>query len=336
MSLFRKKLNLINKKREQLDKDVGHIQEKCPHNAGVYSALSMGRSPELFCIVCNKQVTDYTQEKSFVEENYTMIEGDVKYNRENRINIYEDTKTYVEVGGIKSKASTKKYTLDDIVEVGKKRFEFRSSGIETTDNDTISALKFYRWHFEDNKDTKYGRVCILNMASAKRPGGGVANGAQAQEECLFRCSDLFNTITPDLYPIKHDEAIYTENATFFKATDYSYVEKPMICDVVTIPALNLNSKAKYDDLDLENNYDKITKEKIDLMLNLCYQRKVVRVILGAWGCGVFKNDPEKMATLFKEVIDEKYEDIFDTVEFAVINDHNSVGNNYEIFKNILK
>lgn len=256
-------------------------------------------------------------------------------NRQNRIDIFEDTKSYVESGVVKKASITTKYNLKDIVDVKDVRFEDRYQGTRVTDVDTVTALSTYRMHHSHNDDDNYARTCILNMASAKRPGGGVANGAQAQEECLFRCSNLFDNISSDLYPIKHDEAIYTEDVTFFKDSDYAYTHNPMVCDVITIPALNLNSKAKYDDLDLENNYDQITKDKIDLMLNLCYQRKVVRVILGAWGCGVFKNDPTKMATLFKEVIDEKYENAFDCVEFAVINDHNSVGNNFEIFENIL-
>ena len=37
--------------------------------------------------------------------------------------------------------------------------------------------------------------------------------------------------------------------------------------------------------------------------------------------------------MFKEVLDEGYK--FDNVIFAIINDHNSVGNNYDEFKKYL-
>ena len=57
------------------------------------------------------------------------------------------------------------------------------------------------------------------------------------------------------------------------------------------------------------------------------------IVLGAWGCGVFKNNPETIATLFKEVIEEGT--TTKNVVFAVINDHNSFADNYSIFKKIL-
>jgi uncharacterized protein (TIGR02452 family) len=35
------------------------------------------------------------------------------------------------------------------------------------------------------------KVCVLNMACASKPGGGVASGRAAQEEDLYRRTDLF-------------------------------------------------------------------------------------------------------------------------------------------------
>ena len=54
------------------------------------------------------------------------------------------------------------------------------------------------------------------------------------------------------------------------------------------------------------------------------------------GCGVFGNDPVNIATWFKEILTEGYYKSFKNVIFAVINDHNSVSNNYQIFKNIIE
>jgi uncharacterized protein (TIGR02452 family) len=76
--------------------------------------------------------------------------------------------------------------------------------------------------------------------------------------------------------------------------------------------------------------------KIKLMLSLAYLNNCDNIILGAWGCGVFKNDPQTIANFFHEILVlEEYKYMFNKVIFAVINDNNSVGNNYEIFKNIL-
>ena len=69
------------------------------------------------------------------------------------------------------------------------------------------------------------------------------------------------------------------------------------------------------------------------MLSIPILNDTKSLILGAWGCGVFKNDPTKMAQYFYDVlIGEGYIKQLDKVIFAIINDHNSVGNNYQIFK----
>ncbi len=198
--------------------------------------------------------------------------------------------------------------------------------------DTVSAIQ--KW-------SQFGKVCALNMASHKRPGGGVENGARAQEECLFRCSNLSVVVSKDFYPLNTLECLYTEKAVFFKDKDYRLID-PIESDVITIAALRLvgvvgsNGSLSYEPSDSRINYEKVTKDKIRLMLSIPYSFGSEYLILGAWGCGVFKNDPEKMAQYFKDIlIGEGYANLYKKIIFAVINDHNSVANNYEIFNRIL-
>ncbi len=74
-------------------------------------------------------------------------------------------------------------------------------------------------------------------------------------------------------------------------------------------------------------------DKIRLMLSVPAKYGVKNIILGAWGCWVFKNDPNRMSEFFKNIlVEEGYSGLYDQVVFAIINDHNSVGSNYEIFK----
>jgi uncharacterized protein (TIGR02452 family) len=175
------------------------------------------------------------------------------------------------------------------------------------------------------------------MASYKRPGGGVHNGAKAQEECLFRCSNLYKEIGIEHYPLEDTEALYTTDAVFFKDVEYDYMPE-VKCDVVTIAALRLhgiigeNGEMSYES-DVAD-YRNITKNKIRLMLSLAAKHGVRNIILGAWGCGVFNNDPETISLYFHEVlVQECYSGLFNQVVFAIINDHNSVGNNFGIFNN---
>ena len=243
----------------------------------------------------------------------------------NLINVFEDSLEIAK--SLPNKSNTTKYTFDDIL--GPFQREYKDNVI-VEPLDTVSALQ--KW-------SKSGKTCILNMASAKRPGGGVENGARAQEECLFRCSNLWESVPKSFYPLKINECLYTDSATFFKDKNYEWFE-PIDCDVMTIAAINLNEMghflgnkvAKFKDLDKSVGYEENTRNKIRLMVSIPANHGVKNLVLGAWGCGVYKNDPEKMSGYFNDIlIGEGYHSLYDNIIFAVINDHNSAGNNFEVF-----
>lgn len=243
-----------------------------------------------------------------------------KMSNEKLIEIYQDTQKVCE--SIKVPGS-RKHTIP--LSIG---YTYEKKGIVTVEpTDTVTALvKYYN---------QYSRVALLNMASSKRPGGGVAKGAKAQEECLFRCSNLY-TIPTEFYPLKSNEFVYTSWATFVKDSNYNVME-PVMSDVITMPAINLN-KTHTDNVgtnDVVDNYEKLMLMKIDAMFDMATYHNCDKVILGAWGCGVFKNDPKVVANLFNKVLETK-RNRFDNIVFAVINDHNSVGNNYQVFSENIK
>ena len=236
----------------------------------------------------------------------------------NLVNVFQDT---LENSKNLTDSTTSKHTFD---ETNPPRLTMFKDIISVINTDSVSAVVEY---------SKLGKTCVLNMASYKRPGGGVHNGARAQEECLFRCSNLIQVVPTSFYPLEVNEALYTKDAIFFKDKDYEYME-PVVCDVITIAAINLNENAKYDPVQNITEYRKITKDKIRLMVSLAAQNGVKNLILGAWGCGVFNNDPTTMSQYFSEVlVGEGYSVDFDNIVFAIINDHNSVGNNFDIFNN---
>ena len=175
--------------------------------------------------------------------------------------------------------------------------------------------------------SKLGRTCMLNMASYKHPGGGVMRGAMAQEEELSRRSNLMLDLTTYEYPLSLNEFIYSKDVTFFKDGNYQLMDS-FDCHVITIASINLNG------LPMPKNYEAIMRTKIRTMIVEAQINGCENLVLSAFGCGVFKNDPYVVAQYFKDEL-VHLGAYFDNVVFAIINDRNSVGSNYEIFNEVL-
>ncbi len=184
------------------------------------------------------------------------------------------------------------------------------------------------------------KVAVLNFASAVNPGGGVSNGAMAQEECLCRSSNLLpclkqNHLMKNYYmphriandPMYSDKVIYTKNITVFKTDDAVPKLMPskewFNVDVITCAAPNLRNIDNLDD-----KLFNVLCRRIDLVLNSALQYGTDTIILGAWGCGAFKNPPQLVSKAFKQVIDDNYKYAFKNIVFAIKKSNN---NNFEVF-----
>jgi len=134
---------------------------------------------------------------------------------EELIKIYQDT---IEMcSSIPLPHSEKKKLVYKEKELYKRGIYNKGGNIIVEPLDTVSALIKYN---------PIGHTAVLNMASEKRKGGGVENGRIAQEECLFRCSNLY-TISDSFYPLDPLEYVYTYGATFIKDKDYGMM-KPIV------------------------------------------------------------------------------------------------------------
>jgi uncharacterized protein (TIGR02452 family) len=176
-----------------------------------------------------------------------------------------------------------------------------------------------------NELSKLGQTCMLNMASPKTPGGGVRRGSMAQEEELARRSNLIYGLPEECYPLDVTEFLYTKDVTFFKDKYYQLIPD-FKCDVITMAAFNLNNTV------LPKEYQSITELKIRNMLWIPSEMGCENLVLSAFGCGVFKNDPYYISELFKKYLDSGFASLYKSITFAIINDRNSVGSNFEIFK----
>ena len=164
---------------------------------------------------------------------------------------------------------------------------------------------------------------VLIFASAKKPGGGVKNGANAQEEAVFRKSSLsqiINKLEP-FYPLDYEttDIIYVKDC-YQLLDENNQMINPIKFSAGIIPALNLNVFKGSED-----EFEYITYNKIISILNCARDNGHKDIILGAFGCGVFKNNPRVIAELFAQIL-PCYN--FENIVFAVL------GDNYNTFKEI--
>lgn len=186
-------------------------------------------------------------------------------------------------------------------------------------NTTVEALEII------GRDKVYA---VLNFASAKTPGGGVLRGTVAQEEALARVSTLQPVIkqcvdfykNPTCAPEYSDKIIYSKPIYVFK-NDYGHDIEPIKCEVITCAATNYS----FSDFNLKH-HTKIMTRRFNKVLRSAIENNQRNIILGAWGCGVFKNPPDVNAQIFKSVL-ERYPTFFDDIVFAIPDD-----TNYDIFE----
>ena len=156
---------------------------------------------------------------------------------------------------------------------------------------------------------------VLNMANAHKPGGGFLNGAKAQEEDLFRCTDLSGTLKPDMYPMEAGEIIYTPKAHILRDANYDDLDTSVEVSFVSVAAYS-NPPVNRWGMMPRSIYNQ-TKDKIRMIYKLGMHQRNDCLILGALGCGAFHNPPYKIAQMFCEVTEE-YAGHFKKIVFPVM------------------
>ena len=198
------------------------------------------------------------------------------------------------------------------------------------------------------------RIAVLNFASATNPGGGVENGASAQEECLCRVSTLYPCLTEqkmrDCFYTPHrkngnalhnDDIIYTPNVLVIKDDDHNLLSEPFSVDVISCAAPNLREKPNNAYNSGDGDKVQISDDEL-LALHEKRARKIFAsaiangveiLILGAFGCGAFQNDPHIVAQAYKNVLPD-FVHYFHTIEFAIFCNAKNI-ENYQVFLSII-
>lgn len=276
-------------------------------------------------------------------------------NKKELISVFNDTMDFVttKFSGPTLRAQMSTRIISDPEDFRGEKYYDDPAIIKVTNRDTFTAAKEYT---NIINNTNEGFVGVLNFASSTNPGGGVTKGSTAQEECLCRCSNLYLTLYQEkcireyynvnkkyMTNLGSDAIIYSRNVYVFKDKNYNMlpVEDRFYVDVLTCAAPNLrenprnqyNSDASEEKLTLtdEELYN-IHVKRARNILNVAIKNEDDYLILGAFGCGAFRNNPEIVAKAYKDVLQD-YMYCFKVIDFAIIDGKYS--NNYEIFKRVL-
>jgi len=191
-----------------------------------------------------------------------------------------------------------------------------------------------------------GKIGCLNFASAKNPGGGFLNGSQAQEESLARSSALYPTLTKfqrEMYDYNRslntnlysDCMIYSPEVVFFRNDAGELLLQPFLLNILTCPAVNVAAIMQHKPSEL-SQVKQTMLSRIDKMLSVFVLQKVEKLILGAWGCGIFQNNSEDVANYFAYYLTQKgkYAKCFQEIVFAIF-DRSKNQENAKAFESII-
>lgn len=206
------------------------------------------------------------------------------------------------------------------------------------------------------------RVCVLNFASATNVGGGVTKGSSAQEEAICRCSALYPCLNRnevknkyhnrhqqmlkrgDLNALYNDDCIYTPDVMVIKSdVDYPEIlpdKERFFVDIISASAPNLRRSkpdspfAREEIRVNDSKLKEIHAKRMRRILEIARAKKVEVLVLGAFGCGAFENNPYLVVEGIYEAIKE-YRRCFEIIEFAVYCTPRDT-RNYTVFNDFLK
>ena len=203
--------------------------------------------------------------------------------------------------------------------LGEPKFRTR---IEVTNETTFSAA---RRLFDEGHN-----AASLNFASATSVGGGWLNGARAQEEYLCRNSvlaqciggkrEFYNYHREHRAPRYSDMMLYSPDVAVIR-DEFDNLCAPWPASVITAAAPNLGHGMA---LPLEE-LRALWRARIARVFEIALDNEHDSLVLGAWGCGAFYNDPAMVAQSFGDVVG-KYAGQFELLLFAVLDVGGKQGN----------
>ncbi|MEZ0066334.1 uncharacterized protein (TIGR02452 family) [Streptacidiphilus sp. MAP12-20] len=196
-----------------------------------------------------------------------------------------------------------------------------TTAFEVTDEGSLTAARRL-------VGTGGGRVAVLNFASARNVGGGYLGGARAQEEDLCRHALLYPCLrqAPEYYEahrvsddlLYSDRVIWSPDVPVHRGEGGELLARPFPVSFLTCPAPNAGALLRREP-DAGPRIREALTRRSGRVLGAAAQEGARQLVLGAWGCGVFRNDPREVAEAFAVWLAPggDYAGAFERVVFAV-------------------
>lgn len=208
-------------------------------------------------------------------------------------------------------AGTRHHLPDEAITLAHR--ETGTCTVEVTDESTLLAAR----------RLGHGAAALV-FASAKHPGGGFLGGAQAQEESIARSSALYACLraAPDFYAFHRaqrdlrysDRVVYSPDVPVFRDDNGNLLDQPYTTSLLTAAAPNLGAIVR-NQPDHAGDVPAVLARRARRILEVAATHGHRGLVLGAWGCGVFRNDPATVADAFAQALDAVAH--FDHVVFAI-------------------
>ena len=191
---------------------------------------------------------------------------------------------------------------------------------------------------------------VLNFASPNMPGGAVASGVNAQEEALFRATDLHRHLNPKapprgVYPLRGQCVVSQGVSVARHPKSFEWLPEPWPqIDVATSAALQKPAVSS-DGTNYSTTDGAEMWRRAAAVLQAAVSMGSTHLVLGAWGCGGFRNPAVGMARMFKSLLfgsnskgqqcdSGGYARHFVYVEFAIVGEAHAAAFHAELFGSV--
>jgi uncharacterized protein (TIGR02452 family) len=121
---------------------------------------------------------------------------------------------------------------------------------------------------------------------------------------------MYEAHRQDPRPESTDWAILSPDVPVFRKDDGTTLERPWLLSFITCAA-------PYAPGVRQPRAGDLLQRRILRVLGIARAYGYVTLVLGAWGCGAFENDPTRTATDFRSALEKEFRGAFCEVVFAI-------------------